>query len=381
MHPDSPKVSDKEFDSDDDPVVLSLGYVNNLVSRTINIPDADSHNSDSNHEDQKVENLPIQETSSFNEQEEVQVEDKAEEVKEDHTSEPEPEKQIEDIPDDNKPEDTQSDHQQEEQKEVETEEVLNEEINVEPVVDVVIVDQTLEESKTSKSEPAITIPSPPYSEDSQDAVTYILYLIAMQFNKVVFNESEFSYESEESEQEDASPAPKQTHRSPQSAPHKNKRDSFLRRQIADPKTILRNFGENDDENIRELKIDILHQSESLSLKLAERRKKRGQYAKRASILTPGGKSPSFFHKDMEDTLATDTINNMGPGKPHSFNVEDNGEDNFKEIFNALEELETDSLMMNMNRKVDSIPQDSSPSNDRREEYDQKKEEFLGRLFN
>lgn len=122
--------------------------------------------------------------------------------------------------------------------------------------------------------------------------------------------------------------------------------------------------------------------ESLSHKLTERRKKNrySRYGKRMSILTPGNAnlSHSFYGKENEDTLATDSLQNFGVDHPHSFNVDQNDEGDFKEIFKVLDELEDDSnIFGNINSKSEVEP---SPEDEKREQYEQKKEDFLGKSF-
>ena len=94
--------------------------------------------------------------------------------------------------------------------------------------------------------------------ESLEAAYYIMYLIATKFNKAVFDESEPSSESGESEEEEIVETLKVTTAPTVTYPKKN-RSSFVqkKRAIANPRVILRDFEKNDDDNIRAIKIDIL----------------------------------------------------------------------------------------------------------------------------
>jgi len=94
--------------------------------------------------------------------------------------------------------------------------------------------------------------------ESLEAAYYIMYLIATKFNKAVFDESEPSSESGESEEEEIFETLKVTTAPTVTYPKKN-RSSFVqkKRAIANPRVILRDFEKNDDDNIRAIKIDIL----------------------------------------------------------------------------------------------------------------------------
>lgn len=146
--------------------------------------------------------------------------------------------------------------------------------------------------------------------------------------------------------------------------------------------MVRKFIKTDGECIRAVKINILEQSESLAAKLAERRRKRKHpYGKRHSKLNPESTenplSRSFYSKEIEDSMATDVLQGFGLDHPNSFQIDTTGESDFKEIFNVLAELEDDSnLYGDINNPIEGESPESSPEDEKREEYDQKKEEFL-----
>jgi hypothetical protein len=98
-----------------------------------------------------------------------------------------------------------------------------------------------------------------FSEESLDIAYYILYILAQRFNNQVFDESEGSeYEEEESEDEHVENITV-THVHEIGYPKKPKRPSFIqkKRDISDPRTMLRNFERNDHDSIRAVKIDML----------------------------------------------------------------------------------------------------------------------------
>lgn len=114
-----------------------------------------------------------------------------------------------------------------------------------------------------------------------------------------------------------------------------------------PKSLISNFEKEDDEKVRALKIDYLHQSESLAKKLTQRRRIKGMihhHGKRMPLIghemDKAALSRSFFTKEMEDTLATDSMFNID--QVHSFNLGGTDDGDFKEIFKVLDELEDDS---------------------------------------
>lgn len=230
------------------------------------------------------------------------------------------------------------------------------------------------------------------SEETIDAVYYIMYLIATKFNKIVFDESEPSDESEEDEaSEEEEITTKVTRRANTSSvsPKKNhKTRPEIKPIVVDPRTMLKNFEKNDDDNIRALKIDILQQAESLSAKLAERRKKdKNPYTKRMSILTPGHLDGhrSIVRNDTEGAVATDPATNTEGDHSHTFTDDHADTNDFNEIFKVLNEIEDNSnIFGNTNAKFESddttLPESeqSTAVDTNREEFEKKKEEFLGK---
>lgn len=140
------------------------------------------------------------------------------------------------------------------------------------------------------------------------------------------------------------------------------------------------FVKDDDERIRSLRIDILHQSESLANKINKRRRAKGVFAhgKRGSIYQPDGSamSQSFFIGGIEDTFTSD---NMFAGdNMHSFNFDlsDNQD------FNILDELDNYTNLFDKMNKSDEELQNTQASPTQKEddskiaEFEQKKKEAI-----
>lgn len=327
----------KEYDSDDAPDVLASDYIRNLVKTNV----------------YAKKNTIVEEESQESEQDESH-----------HSNDEVHSGEVEEI----------------NQQEQVSEEVV--EVQIPIAVQKVITEVMKEAVPVIKTEPKLI------SFEALDAAYSIMHEIAMNFNKIVFNEdSESEYEEEESEEDDQNNTDiivsKVEKIAPQPVPKAN---LFThRRETEDPHTMVKYFTKNDGESVKAVKIDILQQAEQLQTKLHQRRKKlRYPVGKRLSILHPGGSnygslSQSFCAKDMEDTLATDSLHNFGYDHPHSFQIEHNDENEFKEIFKVLDELEDDSNIfgnLNTSPAVGSGPQDLSPEEEKKEEYEQKKEEFL-----
>lgn len=89
---------------------------------------------------------------------------------------------------------------------------------------------------------------------------------------------------------------------------------------------------------------------------------------------------SFFNKDVEETLATESYPNAAEN-PNSFGAEMNDDHEFKEIFKVLDELEDDSnIFGNINSKFEADvkhEETATKEDEKRDEYEQKKETFLG----
>ncbi|CAI2378556.1 unnamed protein product [Moneuplotes crassus] len=234
---------------------------------------------------------------------------------------------------------------------------------------------TTEEILDEEQSPKIPSSIEDISEESLEVVYDIMRQIAIGFNKLVFDESEesSSESSEQSVNEVAPQPPVQTHIAPKRRPKK--------RAGVDPHLMVRDFSKADEKAVRAVKINILEQSESLAAKLSDRRRKRKHpYSKRYSIRNGHHKddalSKSFLGKEMEDTLATDSLQNFGLDQPNSFQVNSGGENDFKEIFNVLAELEDDSNLFGDINNPGLDSKETTPSDDKNDEYEQKKEEFL-----